>query len=184
MTTTRLSVWLIAPSDAVTPSATPMFPDLNHQRVETRRSAHSPAPVDKGWVDLPGDDVDHAGNMLAIEKDSAIGLFKRMGIALRLSYGEGPVDGRFSNGQRDPTSISRGMATMQTGFAILLQDLEPAVGRWMRWLAPDVHRDPAREADYAVAKRLLALLREAKQAGGVSVLFIPTEVENPHVVPY
>jgi hypothetical protein len=122
--------------------------------------------------------------MLAIEAQSAIGLFQRMGIALRLAYGAGPVDGRFPNGQRDPTSIARGMATMQTGFAVLLGDLEPAVARWMRWLAPDVHRDPAREADHAVAKQLLALLREAKQVGGVSVLFIPKEIENPHVVPY
>lgn len=183
MTANPMPIWIIAPSAELEPDAQPVFPLRNAERVGMRPNAGVEPVSDKGWVDLPGDTFDDSSDMLAIERRSAIGFFHRMGMGLRVAYGMGAQNGHFPNGLRDPATIAKGLATKDTGFAVRLDQLEPAVGRWMRWLAPDVTRNKEREADYLVAKRLLALLREAKHVGGVAVLFIPTEVESPHVVP-
>lgn len=180
-----MQVWFVAPSDRLDQHAVHMFPDMNHRRIEFRPHPNGPSrPLEgpKGWIEMDGDDVDDMPDFLAIERDSAANFFHRMGTGLRVALGQGAVQGKLANGLRDPQSIARRLQHADQGFAAHLDDIERNLTAWCRWLKPDAHRIPERGADLAVARRLLALLREGRQAGAVSVVFQPGEVDDPDVV--
>lgn len=181
----RMQVWFIAPSDRLDAHAVHMFPEMNHRRIEFRPHPNGPSrPVDgqKGWIDQTGDEVNDMPDFLAIERESAANFFQRMAVGLRVALGAGAIQGKLANGLRDPKTIAHGLRHRQNGFAIHLDDVEKNLTAWCRWLKPDANRVPERGADLAVARRLLALLREGRQAGAVSVVFQPGEVDDPDIV--
>lgn len=181
---TPIACWILAPSDQEGSSATPMYPQAGHLRPEFRGVAGRANTIRQdGYVEMPGDDLASSPDMLALERATAQQYFHRVALSMRVANGEAPTQGRFSNGLQDPEAIVR--ALRQThGFGVPLVDVETPLTRFARWIKPDVHRSSLRAGDLELTRRILALLREARQAGGRTVLFLPQTVEEPTIEPF
>jgi len=169
-----IHAWILTPSHQTGPYAGPMFPALNAQRPEFRAPF---APPDGE------DEAEDTADFLALERDTAHNYFHRMGLALRVAYGHSPTKGHFANGVLDPHTVAR-MLTGQVGFAVPLEDALSPLAPFARWLKPDINRHAMRGADWLLTRRLLALLREARHAGGQTLLFLPQEVTDPTIEPH
>ena len=181
--TESIEAWILTPSAQSGPMAVPMFPQHNKARIEFRGVGGQPNPVrERGFVEMVGDDIGSL-HALAIERDTARNFFTRMGFSLRVRQGEAPKEGHFSNGWLDPHAISRALEG-RSGFSIPLATLEPLFPPLVRWLRPDANRDDLRGADMGLARQILGLLREGRQAGGQTLLFLPQTIEDATITPH